>query len=100
MIVGGLLVAVRSGGDRVTSERVNALINNELAAGADAHDIEFFFRRHGIDYGYDRYARKYHGIIGNVSPYPFVDEAIEIDANLDSEGRLAGTKVYRTFTLL
>ncbi len=74
------------------------MINNELAVGSSSQDIEQFFKTHDLPFSYDKYAKKYHSIIRNVSPDPKVDQAIDIDLYVDDEKKFTKEEVRDTFT--
>lgn len=90
---------------KVTSEEVKALVENELAVGASAQDIEQFFKKHADlfkdihppYYSYDRIQNLYHNIIRDVSP--MFDHSIEVDIYVDDQKRLKKIDVRDTFTM-
>ena|SRR5579872_4992737 len=86
--------------DRVTPEQVRTAIKQELAPGAGAEQIEAFFARRTLEYGYDKFHNKYHAIIRNVSRYSMFDPAIEIDIFLDDEKRYVRSEVYVRYSFL
>lgn len=59
-------------------EKLEAMLNTELATGDDAAAIEGFFQRHGIGYTYDAAIRRYAGTLemgagGPFSVYVYTD---------------------------
>jgi hypothetical protein len=59
-------------------EKVEAMLNTELATGDDADAIEGFFHRHGIAYTFDASIRRYAGTVemgagGPFSVYVYTD---------------------------
>lgn len=84
--------------EKATSEGVRVLIESELALGASSQEIESFFNRHSLPFGFDRYANRYYGIIRDVSPDPGVDQAIVIYLNVDELKRFKSAEVRDSFT--
>lgn len=85
--------------DRITVKDVRRLIDSELTTGASTQEIEQFFIKHGFAFGYDKHQSKYHGIIRDVSRYPLVDKAIEVDIYMDG-GKYFKAEAYTSYTFL
>ena len=87
-------------GDEPSIADVKSSLYSSIAIGTTSSDIEQFFVQNHVNYSFDPYQRKFHGIIRNVSHKPFVDKAIEIDVKVDDNGKCADISVYATYTFL
>lgn len=84
--------------NREKAEEVRQSISKELHVGADEQLIEAFFKRHGIAYSYDGFARRYQAIIRDVSNSPDVDQAIVVHVYVDDGKRFERAEVRDSFT--
>ena len=96
----GLIIVPYSIKDRVTIQEVRAAIDGELNVGAAPEEIELFLTKHGFEYSYDKYAKRYQAIIRNISRYPFVDKALQVRVNTDDAKRYMSADVYVSYTFL
>lgn len=71
--------------DLEKSKSVSRLIEEHLKEGSGSVSIETFLKDNNITYSYDRFAKRYQGIIRNVSPKAKGDHAIVIHINVDED---------------
>ena len=88
--------AISSTMNKDKAEEIRQLLATELQVGADAQEIEAFFKRHNITYSYDRFNQSYNGIIRDVSPV--LDQAIVIHVYVDEEKQFQRAEVSNSFT--
>jgi len=79
-----------------TSEQVSSAINQELGVGAPQSDIERFFQRHGISFGWDVFGDRYVAIIRDVGPF----HSITIDVYVDDQRRFSRAVVKDSYTAI
>ena len=80
----------------VTSDAVRGMIQLELPVGAPPSAIEAFFKRHHIDYAWDKYSGKYVAIIRNVERF----HSITINVTVSGGRRFARAEVRDSYTML
>jgi hypothetical protein len=78
----------------ITSEEVRASIARELAPGVPADEIESFFKRHNVDFGWNRFEGIYNGVIRDVEPF----RGITIRVFVDNERRFISAEVRDAYT--
>jgi hypothetical protein len=80
--------------DKMTSEEeIRTLIRKELPVGSSSHEIESFFLNHKIEFGFDKYAMAYQGVIKRGSVAPWLDKKICIDIYVDEKKRFVREEV-------
>ena len=96
MLMACLMTAAACSGEKptTTSAQVRAAINEELAVGASAADIEGFFKRHDIEFGWNRFNESYEGIIREVAPF----HGISIFIYVDDKRQLVRSEVQDSYT--
>jgi hypothetical protein len=77
---------------------VRVLIAKELKVGSPFIEIEGFFQRHKIIYSYDRFSKRYQGIIRNVGNNKNIDQAVTIYIYVDEEKSFTSSDVDNSFT--
>jgi hypothetical protein len=60
-------------------EEIRTAIDAELQVGSPATEIEGFFERHNIDYGWDNIEKLYNGVIRDIRPYEGITIRIFVD---------------------
>jgi hypothetical protein len=84
--------------NREVAEDVRSKIRAELPIGSDGQEIRAFFERHEITYTYDRFTKRYQGIIRDVSAAVCIDQAVSIYVYVDGQGRYKSAEVRNSFT--
>src|SRR5258708_8440802 len=99
-ILGPLLLACLSASiacgreaEAMTKEHIRSLITKELTRGTRSDLVEAFFKRHDLNFDYDRFANGYQGLV-RVSQY----HAITIYIYLDADKKFARAEVEDSFT--
>lgn len=88
-----LPVCAYAEGAKPTKQEISAMIRRELPVGASPSDIEAFFRKHKIQFSWDRFTGIYVAIIRNVEPF----HSITIDISVDDKRRFVGAEVQDTY---
>ncbi len=93
----GVGAGVSAHGDvpTVTSDAVRGMIQTELPVGAPPSAIETFFKRHHIDFMWDKYSGKYVAIIRDVGRF----HSITIDVFVSDGRRFARAEVRDSYTM-
>ena len=77
---------------------VRVLIANDLRVGSTSSEIENFLKRNKINYSYDRFSKRYQGIIRDVSDNKNIDQAVTIYIFVDEEKSFKSSEVRDSFT--
>ncbi len=80
------------------AEEVRKLISNELKVGASSVEIEGFFQRHQVGYSYNKYFKRYKGIIRDVDNSRVVDQDVLIYIYVDEDKLFTSSEVQDIFT--
>ena len=78
----------------ITRDQVSVAINKELPVGASAAEIEKFFKRHHIDFGWNRFEGVYNGVIRDVEPF----HGITLVVFVDKDRRFVKAEVKDAYT--
>jgi hypothetical protein len=84
--------------DAGIAAEVRAAIESELFVGANSRQIEAFFAQRQIVFSYDRFNRRYSGIIRDVAVDNAIDQDVVIYIYVDNQRRFEHAEVEDSFT--